>query len=639
MLVLGGCGHVGLPLGLAFADAGVPVTLFDINLAAVDRVRSGKMPHLEPGAPDVLLRTLDNGTLSATADPSSISLNEHIVVVIGTPVDEHLNPDPHAVIAAIEAVSEHLVDGQILILRSTVFPGVTRMVERLVERLGKEIDVAFCPERIAEGRAMEELHSLPQIVSARTDRAFERAAALFRHLTGTIVRVEPEEAELAKLFTNSYRYIKFAAANQLFMMANDFGLDYERIRSAVIQDYPRAADLPGPGFAAGPCLLKDTMQLAAFNNNNFGLGQASMQINEGLPLYLVSKLASRFDLDSMAVGILGMAFKGESDDNRSSLSYKLKRVLRVRAASVLTTDPYVDRRRQSGAARAGPRTVRSHRHRCTPPALRRPGNPPAGRGHLEPSGPGGRGVKPRVSIVIPAYNEAAGIEDVLARLTETVQLPCEVVVVVDAPDDSTVPYVEKFATRDPRVRVVVNDVAPGPAQAIRYGIDHATADVVVVTMADGCDDPQQIDYLVRLVERGVVVAAASRYSRGGQQVGGPFLKSLLSRTAGLSLWLLARVSTRDATNSFKAYDVDFIREVGLSSTTGFEIGIELVAKARRARLPVAEVPTIWLERHQGVSNFKLASWLPHYIRWWLFAFGPRLPVSEIRAAAERKGPK
>ena len=339
--VLGGCGHVGLPLGLAFADAGLQVVLFDTNLAAVDRVRSGKMPHLEPGAPEVLTRTLGNGTLTASAEPPSVGESEHLVVVVGTPVDEHLNPDPQAVVSAIEAVADELRDGQLLVLRSTVFPGVTRLVERLVERIGKAIDVAFCPERIAEGKAMEELHSLPQIVAARTDRAYDRAAALFSHLTASIVRVEPEEAELAKLFTNSYRYIKFAAANQLYMMANDFGLDYERIRRAVIEDYPRAADLPGPGFAAGPCLLKDTMQLAAFNNNNFALGQASMQINEGLPLYLVSRMAARFDLDSMSVGILGMAFKGESDDNRSSLSYKLKRVLKVRAREVLTTDPFV----------------------------------------------------------------------------------------------------------------------------------------------------------------------------------------------------------------------------------------------------------------------------------------------------------
>jgi len=339
--VLGGCGHVGLPLGLALADSGLSVVLYDTDLRAVDHVRSGKMPHREPDAPEVLVSTLASGRLTASAEPSAVGDSEHLVVVVGTPIDEHLNPDPQAVVTAIEAVSAQLADGQMLILRSTVFPGVTRMVERLIDRLGKSIDVAFCPERIAEGKAMEELHTLPQIVAARSDRAFERAASLFRHLTDSIVRVEPEEAELAKLFTNSYRYIKFAAANQLFMMANDFGLDYERIRKAVIEEYPRAADLPGAGFAAGPCLLKDTMQLAAFNNNNFALGQASMQINEGLPLYLVAKIAARYDLDAMTVGILGMAFKGESDDNRSSLSYKLKRVLNVRAKRVLTTDPFV----------------------------------------------------------------------------------------------------------------------------------------------------------------------------------------------------------------------------------------------------------------------------------------------------------
>ena len=339
--ILGGCGHVGLPLGLALADSGLKVTLYDNNMAAVDQVQAGKMPHLEAGAQEVLRRTLAAGSLTASVETSSVGASECLVVVIGTPVDEHLNPDPQAVITALEGIADQLVDGQILILRSTVFPGVTKMVERLVNRLDKAIDVAFCPERIAEGRAMEELLTLPQIVAARSDHAYLRAASLFGRLTNTVLRLEPEEAELAKLFTNSYRYIKFAAANQLYMMANDFGLDYERIRAAVIQDYPRAADLPGSGFAAGPCLLKDTMQLAAFNNNNFALGLASMQINEGLPLYLVSRIESRYDLDSMTVGILGMAFKGESDDNRSSLSYKLKRVLKVRAGAVLTTDPFV----------------------------------------------------------------------------------------------------------------------------------------------------------------------------------------------------------------------------------------------------------------------------------------------------------
>jgi UDP-N-acetyl-D-mannosaminuronic acid dehydrogenase len=256
-------------------------------------------------------------------------------------VDEHLNPEPQAVSGAVAAVADHLRDGQLLVLRSTLYPGVTALVERLVAGFGKDVDVAFCPERIAEGKAMTELFELPQIVAARTDRAMERSAKLFRNLTAQVVLLTPEEAELAKLFTNTWRYIRFAIANQLYMIANDFGLDFERIRDAMAFEYPRAADLPGAGFAAGPCLLKDTMQLAAFNNNNFTLGHAAMMVNEGLPLYLVHRLEQRFDLPALTVGILGMGFKAESDDPRSSLSYKLKRILRFKAADVLTTDPYV----------------------------------------------------------------------------------------------------------------------------------------------------------------------------------------------------------------------------------------------------------------------------------------------------------
>lgn len=341
MAIVGGCGHVGLPLGLAFADAGLSVTLFDVNDETVDMVRAGKMPFREPGAPEVLARLTGTDRLDATNDPRSLSSAEHIVVVIGTPVDGHLNPDPRAVPNAVAALLEHLRDGQLLVLRSTVYPGVTAMVERLLADSGKAIEVTFCPERIAEGKAMTELHSLPQIVSGRTVEARERAERLFGHLTESTVPLEIEEAELAKLFTNTWRYIKFAAANQLYMIANDYGLDFERIRNALAHDYPRAADLPGAGLAAGPCLLKDTMQLAAFNNNNFTLGHASMMVNEGLPLYLVARMEERYDLSTMTVGILGMAFKAGSDDTRSSLSYKLRRLFRFRAARVLCTDPYV----------------------------------------------------------------------------------------------------------------------------------------------------------------------------------------------------------------------------------------------------------------------------------------------------------
>jgi glycosyltransferase involved in cell wall biosynthesis len=240
-----------------------------------------------------------------------------------------------------------------------------------------------------------------------------------------------------------------------------------------------------------------------------------------------------------------------------------------------------------------------------------------------------------VSIVIPAYNEGESIVRVLDRIAENVDLPFEVIVSYDFIDDTTAPVVASYANSDGRVRPVLNTYGRGPANAIRFGIDQAEAEVIVVTMADGSDDPRQIDDLARLVERGVVVAAASRYAPGGQQVGGPALKGLLSKLAGLSLSWLCRVGTRDATNSFKAYSKAFVREVGIDSRYGFELGLELTAKARRLRKPVAEIPTIWLDRTAGLSRFKVAAWIPKYLRWYFFAFGPRLSAEQIRELASR----
>ena len=244
---------------------------------------------------------------------------------------------------------------------------------------------------------------------------------------------------------------------------------------------------------------------------------------------------------------------------------------------------------------------------------------------------------PRVSVVVPAYNEGDHIIPVLDRIFESVRLQCEVLVVVDSADDNTVPVVKDYANKEPRLRSIVNTYGRGPANAIRFGINAAAAPVAVVTMADGCDDPRQIDDLARLVDRGVAVAAASRYMPGGQQVGGPMLKALLSRAAGRSLALFARTGTRDATNSFKAYSTEFVRSVGIDSRAGFEIGIELTAKARRMRLAVAEIPTIWLDRQAGVSNFKVAQWIPAYLRWYRFAFGSKLTAEQIRATGQKKG--
>jgi UDP-N-acetyl-D-mannosaminuronic acid dehydrogenase len=340
-VVIGGCGHVGLPLAIALADRGASVLVYDVDERAVGLVNEAVLPFDEPGADDKLKQAITTGALRATTDPAVVGLAENVIVVIGTPVDEHLNPDPQAIPRALDGPAQHFRDGQLLVLRSTVFPGVTSLVEQMVQDRGLRLDVAFCPERIAEGRAMTELFSLQQIVSGRDQVARDRAAALFGRLTDTVVEMEPEEAELAKLFTNTWRYIKFAAVNQFYMIADSRGLDFERIRSGLAQDYPRAADMPGAGFAAGPCLFKDTMQLAAFNDNNFALGHAAMLVNEGLPLYVVSQLSERYDLASSTVGILGASFKAGSDDIRSSLAYKLKRILGFKAKRVLMTDPYV----------------------------------------------------------------------------------------------------------------------------------------------------------------------------------------------------------------------------------------------------------------------------------------------------------
>jgi UDP-N-acetyl-D-mannosaminuronic acid dehydrogenase len=340
--VLGGGGHVGLPLSLVLAQAGLRVGIYDTNQATLDSIAAGRMPFLEAGADELLRDVLATDRLEFGADGSMIRRTDQLVVVIGTPVDEFLGPSMTVFEKTVNQIAPHLRNGALVVLRSTVYPGTTAYVTQHLAEAGCTVDVAFCPERIAEGHAIEELHSLPQIIGADDDRAAERAAELFSRLTETTIRTSSKEAELAKLFTNTWRYMKFAVANQFFMIADQAGVDYTNVLRAIREDYPRAADLPGPGFAAGPCLFKDAMQLAAFTSDHFPMGQAAMQVNEGLPAYIVNALERRYGgLQGRTVGILGMAFKAESDDVRASLSYKLRKLLSWSGAHVLATDPYV----------------------------------------------------------------------------------------------------------------------------------------------------------------------------------------------------------------------------------------------------------------------------------------------------------
>ena len=338
--VIGGCGHVGLPLGISFAETGKKVVLYDIDQNAIDTISQGKMPFIEEGAEEILKKVL-NKKLFLSSEKQVISDSKFIVIVIGTPIDEHLNPGFTLFKEFLSEIMEYLNDEQHIILRSTIFPGTAEKVKEILQASGKQTKVSFCPERIAEGKAIEELKSLPQIVASFDEASFQEARELFLSLTKDILFLEPKEAELAKLFSNVWRYIQFSISNQFYQIASQCHLDYYKIFHAVTYNYPRTKDLPRAGFAAGPCLFKDTMQLAAYSNNNFFLGHAAMLINEGLPNFIVQRLKEKYDLKEKVVGILGMAFKGDIDDNRESLSYKLKKILEIESKQVLCTDPFV----------------------------------------------------------------------------------------------------------------------------------------------------------------------------------------------------------------------------------------------------------------------------------------------------------
>jgi UDP-N-acetyl-D-mannosaminuronic acid dehydrogenase len=338
--IVGGLGHVGLPLGISLADSGQKVILYDINQKAIELVSQGKMPFIEKGAEDVLPRVLGN-KLFISCDRQVIANSHFLVVVIGTPVDEHLNPRFTIFKHFFDEIIDVINDRHHIILRSTVFPGTTEKIKEYLTAKGKQSKVSFCPERIAEGKAMEELKTLPQIVASFDEVSQQEAKELFSGLTNEILFLTPTEAELAKLFTNTWRYIQFSISNYFYQIATQNNLDFYKIYEAITYHYPRTQNFPSPGFAAGPCLLKDTMQLVAYSNNNFFMGHAAMMVNEGLPNFIVQKLKEKSDIKNQTVGILGMAFKANNDDKRESLSYKLKKILAIEAKKVLCSDVYI----------------------------------------------------------------------------------------------------------------------------------------------------------------------------------------------------------------------------------------------------------------------------------------------------------
>lgn len=340
--IIGGLGHVGLPLGISFANENLKVCLYDLDKNKAGEVRKGKMPFIEYGAEPILKKVLKNGTLEISLDIKSISKARHVIIAIGTPVDEYLSPKIRPFLELFTKLSPYLSKDQIIIIRSTVYPRTCKQILNYLDKSKGPWHVAYCPERIIQGHSIKELKELPQLVAGLTLKAREDACKLFAHLSPKILPVSVEEAELAKLFTNAWRYLQFAVANQFYMICHQFDVDFSRIRKVMMESYGRAGSLPSAGFAAGPCLLKDTMQLVSSCNNEFFLGHAAMMVNEGLPNFLVQVIKENYDLNNKKVGILGMAFKADIDDTRDSLSFKLVKILQFNGAKVICSDEFAE---------------------------------------------------------------------------------------------------------------------------------------------------------------------------------------------------------------------------------------------------------------------------------------------------------
>ena len=340
VVIVGGLGHVGLPLGIVLAKIGLKVSLLDKDLNKALIVMNGELPFIEYGAEPILKEVLENGNLKVHSNDEVIDNAKTVIICLGTPIDEFLNPKTREFLALIKNFKHHLSEDQLIIIRSTVYPNTCEQIYRILGE-DKKWKLAYCPERIVQGYAVKELFELPQIVSGMSQEAQDEAAELFSKFSPKVIKTSLKEAELIKLFSNAWRYIQFAVTNQFYMISKRFDVDYDSLRNSMTEGYGRLGNLPRAGFAAGPCLLKDTMQLASFDYTNFQLGHSAMMINEGLPNFLVEELKKKHgDLHKKKIGILGMAFKADIDDIRDSLSYKLGKILRFNGAEVYYSDEF-----------------------------------------------------------------------------------------------------------------------------------------------------------------------------------------------------------------------------------------------------------------------------------------------------------
>lgn len=340
--IIGGAGHVGLPLSLLLATKGFPIKVIDNDEIKMDSIKKGNFPFSEEGGQELLQKVLKEHHIEFSPNIEEIQSCKIIIIAIGTPIDDHFNPDLSGIFELINTIKPFLNNDHVLILRSTLFPGTTKKIYDLLNSNSIRVGVSYCPERIAQGQALVEIETLPQIISSSDNKTDRYVKSIFSKITNNLVSLSFEEAELAKLFSNAWRYIKFSIANQFYMMSVEKGLDFFKIRDGMMEGYSRADDFPSSGFAAGPCLFKDTLQLGSYNRQRFFLGHSAMLINETLPDFLIDNYKKNGNkIKHKKIGILGMAFKPECDDHRDSLAYKLKKILEFEGAYVMCTDPYI----------------------------------------------------------------------------------------------------------------------------------------------------------------------------------------------------------------------------------------------------------------------------------------------------------
>ena len=336
--IIGGAGRVGFPLGLIFSSKGFKVSLIDNDLEKINKINVSKVPFLEENSQKLLNSMIRKKRIFATNQLIEVLKSKYIIVCIGTPINKQLNPSLRSFISFFYRLKKFLKKNQIVIIRSSIYPGICDKIYKIIGNKCKNL--SYCPERIVQGKSIIELPKLPQLVSGKSKKAIAESGRLFRKVCKKIIYTEVIEAELVKLFSNAYRYIHFSISNQFYMICQNQDINFFKIRDIMRDGYIRNANIPASGFTAGPCLLKDTMQLSSFYNHKFLLGHSALSINEGIPKFIINKLNTKYNLKKKTVGVLGLAFKSETDDIRDSLAIKLLKLLKSKKIKTLQSDEY-----------------------------------------------------------------------------------------------------------------------------------------------------------------------------------------------------------------------------------------------------------------------------------------------------------